>query len=125
MEKGQPDRPRPDAEGAAHVRRHPHRGLLHDCAPLLARTSGTAPPLDPLLRSPLRATPSQPLVRGISEGMRSGDMAGSVLQELTNPQGATVDAAPAVTSAVDQVDGGLVRSVLDAIGTAVHSGASP
>jgi len=57
--------------------------------------------------------------------MRSGDMAGSVLQELTNPQGATVDAAPAVTSAVDQVDGGLVRSVLDAIGTAVHSGASP
>ena len=85
VEKGQSGGSDPDAQGTCHLGGHTNRRLLHHREP-----SPLSPPAWVCLPSPLTpaAVFSQPLVKGIAEGVRAGDVAGSAFKYLGDPTSA-------------------------------------
>lgn len=68
----------------------------------------------PRSRPPTSLPPPQPIVRGIADGVREGDIVGALARELADPSG-SLNPAPAVSAAADQIDAGVLQSIADAI----------
>lgn len=68
----------------------------------------------PRSRPPTSLPPPQPIVRGIADGVREGDIVGALARELADPSG-SLNPAPAVSAATDQIDAGVLQSIADAI----------
>jgi len=82
-----------------------------------------ANPIDPVekLKGPLTSVAiltagfyTIPIVRGIADGVREGDIVGALARELADPSG-SLNPAPAVSAAADQIDAGVLQSIADAI----------